>query len=65
MRNVSVAPTVDRSALGITVDFAKAVSWHLEGGPWDRRRARSGRGSTGSPHRVPYMICRKRFGAGS
>ena len=30
MRDVLVAPTVDRSVLGIMVDFAKAVSWYLE-----------------------------------
>ena len=34
MRDVLVAPTVDRSVLGIMVDFAKAVSWYLEPGQW-------------------------------
>jgi hypothetical protein len=27
-------PTVDRSVLGIMVDFAKAVPYHLESGQW-------------------------------
>ena len=34
MRDVVVAPTVDRSVVGIMVDFAKAVSWYLEPGQW-------------------------------
>ena len=34
MREVIVAPTVDRSVLGTMVDFAKAVSWYLEPGQW-------------------------------
>jgi hypothetical protein len=32
---VVIAPTVDRSVLGILVDFAKAVPYHLEPGRWD------------------------------
>jgi hypothetical protein len=31
---VAVAPTVDRSVLGIMVDFAKAVPYYLEAGGW-------------------------------
>ncbi len=31
---VAVGPTVDRSVLGIMVDFAKAVPYHLEQGQW-------------------------------
>jgi hypothetical protein len=31
---VTVAPTVDRSVLGILVDFAKAVPFYLEPGTW-------------------------------
>jgi Domain of unknown function (DUF6933) len=31
---VAVAPTVDRSVLGIMVDFAKAVPYYLEPGQW-------------------------------
>jgi hypothetical protein len=34
MHPVAVAPTVDRSVLGIMVDFAKAVPWYLESGRW-------------------------------
>ena len=45
MASVAVGPTVDRSVLGIMVDFAKAVPYHLEPGavggnhPADRGRA--------------------------
>ncbi len=35
MAPVAVAPTVDRSVIGIMVDFAKAVPYHLEPGRWD------------------------------
>ena len=35
MMSVAVGPTVDRSVLGIMVDFAKAVPYHLELGRWD------------------------------
>jgi hypothetical protein len=31
---VAVGPTIDRSVLGIMVDFAKAVPYHLESGHW-------------------------------
>ena len=34
MASVAVGPTVDRSVLGIMVDFAKAVPYHLEPGQW-------------------------------
>ena len=34
MASVAVGPTVDRSVLGIMVDFAKAVPYHLEPGHW-------------------------------
>lgn len=32
---VHIAATVDRSVLGIMVDFAKGVPYYLEAGPWD------------------------------
>ena len=32
---VVIGPTVDRSVLGIMVDFAKAVPYHLESGRWN------------------------------
>lgn len=35
MDSVVVAPTVDRSVLGIMVDFAKALPHHLEPGRWN------------------------------
>jgi hypothetical protein len=35
MRPVVIASTVDRSVLGIMVDFAKAVPYHLEPGQWN------------------------------
>lgn len=37
MHGVAVAPTVDRSVLGIMVDFAKAVPYYLEPGRWTAR----------------------------
>ena len=36
MRPVTVGPTVDRSVVGIMVDFVKAVPFHLERGAWDQ-----------------------------
>jgi len=35
MTPVAIGPTVDRSVLGIMVDFAKSVSYHLEPGHWN------------------------------
>jgi hypothetical protein len=35
MRPVVIGPTVDRSVLGIMVDFARAVPFHLEPGQWN------------------------------
>ena len=35
MEPVGVGPTVDRSVLGILVDFAKAVPFYLENEAWD------------------------------
>jgi len=35
MRPVVIGPTCDRSVLGIMVDFAKAVPYHLEPGRWN------------------------------
>lgn len=34
MTAVSIGPTVDRSVLGIMVDFGKAIPFHLELGRW-------------------------------
>lgn len=34
MANVSIGPTLDRSVLGIMVDFGKAIPFHLEPGRW-------------------------------
>ena len=34
MSSVVVAPTLDRSVLGIMVDFAKAVPYYLDPGAW-------------------------------
>lgn len=34
MASVAVGPTADRSVLGIMVDFAKAVPYHLQPGQW-------------------------------
>ena len=38
MQPVVTCPTVDRSVLGIMVDFAKAVPYHLEPGTWNDDR---------------------------
>ena len=35
MARVEIGPTVDRSVLGIMVDFAKSVPYHLEPGHWN------------------------------
>jgi len=35
MRPVLVGPTADRSVVGIMVDFAKGVPFHLDPGAWD------------------------------
>jgi hypothetical protein len=35
MAPVAIAPTVDRSVLGILVDFARAVPYHLHPAQWD------------------------------
>ena len=35
MAPVEIGPTVDRSVLGIMVDFAKSVPYHLEPGHWN------------------------------
>jgi hypothetical protein len=35
MRPVVIGPTVDRSVLGIMVDFARAVPFHLQPGQWN------------------------------
>ncbi len=35
MTPVEIGPTVDRSVLGIMVDFAKSVPYHLEPGQWN------------------------------
>jgi hypothetical protein len=40
MSNVVIAATVDRSVLGIAVDFARAVPYHLEPGHWDETSLR-------------------------
>jgi hypothetical protein len=37
MSSVAVGSTVDRSVLGIMVDFAKGVPFYLEPGQWDER----------------------------
>jgi len=34
MHAIAVAPTVDRSVLGIMVDFAKTIPYYLEPGRW-------------------------------
>ena len=34
MTPVAIGPTIDRSVLGIVVDFAKAIPYHLEPGHW-------------------------------
>ena len=35
MSPVAIGPTVDRSVLGIMVDFAKSIPYYLEPGQWD------------------------------
>jgi hypothetical protein len=35
MRPVTVGATIDRSVVGIIVDFAKSIPYHLEPGAWD------------------------------
>jgi hypothetical protein len=35
MGPVVIGPTIDRSVLGIMVDFAKGIPYYLESGPWD------------------------------
>jgi hypothetical protein len=35
MHPVVIGPTVDRSVLGIMVDFARALAYHLEPGQWN------------------------------
>jgi hypothetical protein len=35
MAPVAIGPTIDRSVLGIMVDFARSVSYHLESGHWN------------------------------
>ena len=35
MRDVVLGPTLDRSVVGIMVDFAKALPFYLEPGLWD------------------------------
>ena len=35
MASVAIGPTVDRSVLGIMVDFAKGIPYHLEPGNWN------------------------------
>jgi hypothetical protein len=35
MRPITVAATIDRSVVGIMVDFAKSIPYHLEPGAWD------------------------------
>ena len=34
MTPIAICPTIDRSVLGIMVDFAKSVPYLLEAGPW-------------------------------
>lgn len=41
MSSVAIGPTTDRSVLGILVDFAKAVPFHLEPGSWDEGTLRA------------------------
>jgi hypothetical protein len=38
---VAIGPTVDRSVLGIMVDFARSVPYHLEPGHWNEGDLRS------------------------
>lgn len=37
MAGVEIGATLDRSVIGIMVDFAKTVPYHLEPGDWDQR----------------------------
>jgi hypothetical protein len=41
MGSVTIGPTIDRSVLGIMVDFAKAMPFYLEPGEWDDRSLRA------------------------
>ncbi|MGB2716685.1 MAG: hypothetical protein WBC51_21055 [Vicinamibacterales bacterium] len=41
MAPVAIGPTVDRSVLGIMVDFAKSVSYHLQPAHWNEGDLRS------------------------
>jgi hypothetical protein len=41
MSSVVIGPTRDRSVLGIMVDFAKAVPFHVEPGQWDEGTLRA------------------------
>jgi hypothetical protein len=41
MASVVIGPTIDRSVLGIMVDFAKAVPHYLEPGQWSEATLRS------------------------
>jgi hypothetical protein len=41
MTTVVIAPTVDRSVLGIMVDFAKGIPYYLEPGQWDEAALRT------------------------
>jgi hypothetical protein len=40
MTPVRIGATVDRSVLGIMVDFAKDIPYYLEAGGWDERALR-------------------------
>jgi hypothetical protein len=40
MASIVVGPTIDRSVLGIMVDFAKSIPYHLEPGGWDEASLR-------------------------
>jgi hypothetical protein len=78
MRPITVGPTVDRSVVGIMVDFAKAVPFHLERGAWDERALAfvesqlaetpchaSGRAEdVVFPHRKAAALLSARWGAG-
>jgi hypothetical protein len=41
MKPVTIAATVDRSVLGIMVDFAKGIPCYLEPGQWDEATLRT------------------------
>jgi hypothetical protein len=47
MHPVVLAPTEDRSVVGIAVDFAKSLPYYLESGPWDDSTLPTGRGQVG------------------